>query len=86
MPVIARFYGIEVKMYVNDHGIPHVHAIYAEYELVIGINPAKVISGNAPRRVQSMMLEWIGLHQTELEDNWKRCRKHELPIPVAPLD
>jgi hypothetical protein len=25
MPVIARFYGIVVKMYFNEHGVPHFH-------------------------------------------------------------
>ena len=29
MPVIARFYGIVVKMYFSqsEHGVPHFHAI-----------------------------------------------------------
>jgi hypothetical protein len=29
MPIIARFYGIVIKMYFSqsDHGIPHFHAI-----------------------------------------------------------
>ena len=30
MPVIARFYGIVIKMYFNDHMPPHFHAIYGE--------------------------------------------------------
>ncbi len=30
MPVIARFYGILIKMYFSqrEHGVPHFHAIY----------------------------------------------------------
>lgn len=28
MPVIARFYGILIKMYFREHGKPHFHAIY----------------------------------------------------------
>ena len=29
MPVIARFYGIVIKMYFSqsEHGIPHFHAV-----------------------------------------------------------
>jgi len=27
MPVIARFYGIAVKMYFREHGVPHFHAV-----------------------------------------------------------
>jgi hypothetical protein len=28
MPIIARFYGILIKMYFKEHGVPHFHAIY----------------------------------------------------------
>jgi hypothetical protein len=35
MPVIARFYGIVVRMYFREHGVPHFHAIYGEYVGVI---------------------------------------------------
>ena len=31
MPVIARFYGILIKMYFREHGVPHFHAIYGEF-------------------------------------------------------
>ena len=31
MPVIARFYGVIIKMYFSqsEHGVPHFHAVYA---------------------------------------------------------
>jgi hypothetical protein len=31
MPVIARFYGIAIKMYFSqsEHGVAHFHAIFA---------------------------------------------------------
>ncbi len=28
MPVVARFYGILIKMYFREHGKSHFHAIY----------------------------------------------------------
>ena len=33
MPVIARFYGILIKMYFSqsEHGVPHFHAVYGEF-------------------------------------------------------
>ena len=39
MPVIARFYGILIKMYFSqsEHGVPHFHAIYGEYNAVFDI-------------------------------------------------
>lgn len=29
MPVITRFYGIVIRMYFREHGVPHFHAVYA---------------------------------------------------------
>ena len=39
MPVIARFYGIVIKMYFSqsEHGVPHFHAIYGEFNAVFGM-------------------------------------------------
>jgi hypothetical protein len=31
MPVIARFYGILIKMYFKEHGIPPFQAIYGDF-------------------------------------------------------
>ena len=33
MPVIARFYGIILKIYFSqsEHGIPYFHAVYGEF-------------------------------------------------------
>ena len=39
MPVIARFYGIIIKMYFSqsEHGIPHFQAIYGEPKQLPGL-------------------------------------------------
>ena len=37
MPVIARFYGILIKMYFREHGVPHFHSLYGEYNGVFEI-------------------------------------------------
>jgi hypothetical protein len=29
MPEISRFFGIVIRMYFDDHGRPHFHAVYA---------------------------------------------------------
>jgi hypothetical protein len=36
MPVVARFYGIIIKMYFSqsEHGVPHFYAVYGEYNAV----------------------------------------------------
>lgn len=42
MPAIARFYGIVVKMYFKEHGIPHFDALYGEYNGVFDIETAEM--------------------------------------------
>ncbi len=86
MPTIAQFYGIIIRMFFNDHAPPHFHAVYGEYELIVGIQPITILQGRAPQRVRSMVLEWTALHQQELHADWQRCRNAEAPLPIAPLE
>lgn len=52
MPVIARFYGIIIKMYFSqsEHGVPHFHAIYGEFNAVFAIESLEMIEGDLPGR------------------------------------
>jgi hypothetical protein len=43
----------------------HVHVFYGDSELVLGLNPARVIQGNAPSWVREWALDWVGHHQRE---------------------
>ena len=57
MPVIARFYGIIIKMYflAGERNPPHFHAIYGEYVGVIGLNKLDMIEGDLPRKALSLV-------------------------------
>ena len=57
MPVITRFYGIIIKMYFKEHGIPHFHAIYAEYNGVFNAKTFEMIEGDLPNRAKKMVIE-----------------------------
>jgi hypothetical protein len=86
MPTISAFYGILIKMYFDDHAPPHFHAEYQDFELVVGIMPIRILKGNAPRRVQSMVLEWAALHQEELSADWQLCKALQQPHLIEPLE
>lgn len=86
MPTISRFYGIVIRMYYNDHAPPHFHAGYGDNELLVGISPIRILEGDAPGRVQSMVLEWAALHQQDLQKNWERCQGGQEPLFIIPLD
>ncbi|MFH1613213.1 MAG: DUF4160 domain-containing protein [bacterium] len=58
MPIIAKFYGILIKMYFKEHGIPHFHAIYGEYNGVFEIETLNMIEGDIPGIVKNNMKEY----------------------------
>jgi len=66
MPVIAKFCGIVMRLLIDRTFGMHVHAVYGDAELVIGMNPLRVIQGDAPPWVREWALARVGLHQHEL--------------------
>ena len=79
MPVIARFYGIVVKMYFREHGVPHFHAIYGEYVGVFNVATLRMIEGDLPARAKRLVLAWARRHRKELTEMWKHQEYLQLP-------
>lgn len=81
MPVIARFYGILVKMYFRqaEHGVPHFHAIYGEFNAVFAIESMEMLEGDLPPRAQRLVKEWTTRHQQALLDMWNQQEFRQLP-------
>jgi len=86
MPELARFYGIVVRMYFNDHSPPHFHAVYGENEAVVDIESLTFIKGQLPPRARELVIEWAGLHQGELREAFEKAQAMEAPGKIAPLD
>lgn len=72
-------------MYFDDHNPPHFHAVYAEYEARINIDTLTVISGQLPSRALSLVTEWAGLHQSELQDLWQNAIELKPLYSIDPL-
>jgi hypothetical protein len=85
MPTISRFYGIKIEMFFDDHGFPHFHAKHADGKAKVRIDTLQVIDSNLPGRQLQFVLTWAGLHQPELEENWRRARGREKLLPIEPL-
>jgi len=79
VPIIARFYGIIIKMYFKEHGIPHFHAIYGEYNGVFSIETLEMIEGDLPNRAQKMIKEWGMMYKDDLMELWRTQKFRELP-------
>jgi hypothetical protein len=85
MVKVSEFYGIRIIFWLDDHPPPHFHACYAEYEIQVSIDPIQVMHGQAPGRIESMVLAWAEQHQRELCEAWKMARQmQELPA-ISPL-
>ena len=79
MPVISRFYGILIKMYFKEHGTPHFHAVYGEYNGVFDVGTLEMIEGDLPNRAQRMVREWAQRYQSDLLEMWTTQQFRQLP-------
>jgi hypothetical protein len=86
MPTICTFFGIVIQMFWREHGPPHFHAIYAEYEAIIDIRELRVVRGSLPRRALGLVLEWATEHRDELMEDWDLCRQLKNPKSIPPLE
>lgn len=84
MPVIARFYGMVIKMYFqqSEHNLPHIHVLYGEYMAAMEIQTFAMLEGDLPARALSLVREWMKLHQAALMRMWSTQEFEKLP----PLD
>lgn len=85
MPVLSKFYGIIIRMVFSRALGAHFHATYEDSELVVGLNPLRIIQGDAPGRVRDLVLEWAYAHYAELIMAWNRCAASIPAEPIAPL-
>lgn len=82
MPVLAKFYGIVIRMLTDQTFGTHFHAFYGDSELVIGLNPLRVIQGEAPPWVQEWALDWVKHYQHDLF--FVRPIELNLATPIPP--
>lgn len=73
MPVLARFYGIVIKMYLLDaeHNPPHIHAIYGDDAAAFDIRTGEILDGGLPARAIAMVCEWISKNEDDLLQIWE---------------
>lgn len=84
MPEICRFLGMVIRMFINEHPPAHFHVKYAEFEATVSIETGKIIQGELPGRLPSIIMEWTNQRRTELLDNWQRARNRDTILPVKP--
>lgn len=81
MPVIARFYGMIIKMYFqqSEHNPPHFHVVYGEYVGIIDIQTLEMLEGDLPNKALALIKEWAEQHQADLMKIWNTQEFVQLP-------
>jgi hypothetical protein len=85
MPEICRFYGIIIRMFVDDHAPPHFHAYYGEFEILIDIIDFRVLAGSFPPKALGLVMEWTATHKSELLENWSLASERKNTHKIDPL-
>ena len=79
MPELSRYLGIVIAMYYREHGLPHFHAIYGEFEASVNIATGE-INGGLPKRALSIEQEWRLSHRNDLLLAWSLAQAQQ-PLP-----
>jgi hypothetical protein len=78
VPRISSFYGIVIAMYYREHGVPHFHALYGDYEASIAIKSLKILRGDLPPRALRLVKRWASMHREELLQDWNLAERGEV--------
>jgi hypothetical protein len=70
MPTVAIVDGVRIRFYADEHPPPHFHAVFAEYQAQVGIDPLRVLKGNLPPAKLSAVLSWAEIRTEVLMDTW----------------
>ncbi len=83
MPVISRFYGITIKMYLRqkEHNPPHVHAIYGETIGLFSLEDGEMFEGDISLKGQQMVRKFILHYKERLLEMWE-TQNFELLPPI----
>lgn len=85
VPELCRFLGIVIAMFYREHGPAHFHAVYGEFDITVEIETG-IVNGKFPKRALMHVIEWHGLHQAELMENWRLVQERKPLKKIQPLE
>jgi hypothetical protein len=86
MPVVSTFFGIVVRMYYREHGVPHFHAEHQGQQATFTFDGEALAGSISSRTAMRLIKDWALAHSEELEANWNKARAGEPLEGIAPLD
>jgi hypothetical protein len=66
-------------MYFREHGVPHFHAVYSEFNGVFDVTTLEMIEGDLPARAQRLVRDWAEQYKDELQRMWENQDYKKLP-------
>ena len=84
MPTLSMFFGIIIRMFVDDHNPPHFHASYQGHEATFDLS-GNILEGDMPVKQQKLIAAWAEIHHDELEANWQLAINKESLFKIQPL-
>jgi len=73
MPVISRFQGVVIKMYLRqkEHNPPHIHAISEDCVGMFSLPDGIMFEGDLDSKKQKMVKKFINTYGSELLRMWE---------------
>ena len=66
MPVLAKIYGIVIRLIRDRTFGTRLHAFYGGHELVVALDPLRVLQGDVPEWVSDFVMDWARRHYREI--------------------
>jgi hypothetical protein len=66
MPVLEKFRGIVIRLIYDQTLGARLHAFYEGAELVVSLQPVRVLQGEVPQWVKEWVLGWAREHKDEV--------------------
>lgn len=81
MPVISRFSGITIKMYLRqkEHNPPHVHAVYGDAVGLFDIQTGEMFEGDLCVKQRQQILAFIQQNKERLMKMWESQEYEVIP-------
>ena len=74
MPVISRFKGVILRMYLRqkEHNPPHIHAQYGETVGLFSIENGEMFEGDLEKKMRSFVTNFVLYYKEQLMEMWEK--------------
>jgi len=86
LPVISVFFGIVIRMYYREHGVPHFHAEYQGQLATFTFDGSLLAGSIRSKTALRLIAEWAVVHGSELSANWERMKAGRSLERIEPLN